>query len=163
MEAIIVFLRDTLDGLTYVLVSVVCFILIIFCIWQLILRSKKKRAAHDEFLASNVVIINDKGQHETIKIVPSVAKSSISTTVNSESSVSSVTTLPQNNNVKPVVMINPLEVAAVSSTMNIIASGSSLNTSKEDKVGNSTNSVQGNTDTNSTSTNSTSNSQNFTN
>lgn len=156
MEAIIVFLRDTLDGLTYVLVSVVCFILIIFCIWQLILRSKKKRAAHDEFLASNVVIINDKGQHETIKIVPSVAKSSISTTVNSESR--SVTTLPQNNNVKPVVMINPLEVAAVSSTMNIIASGSSLNTSKEDKVGNSTNSVQGNTDTNSTP-----NSQNFTN
>lgn len=156
MEAIVMFLRDTLDGLTYVLVSVVCFILIIFCIWQLILRSKKKRAAHDEFLASNVVIINDKGQHETIKIVPSVAKSSISTTVNSESR--SVTTLPQSNNVKPVVMINPLEVAAVSSTMNIIASGSSLNTSKEDKVGNSTNSVQGNTDTNSTP-----NSQNFTN
>lgn len=154
MEAIVVFLRDTLDGLTYVLVSVVCFILIIFCIWQLILRSKKKRAAHDEFLASHVVIINDKGQQEAIKIVPSVAKSSTSTTVNSESSVSNVTALPQNNNVKPVVMINPLEVAAVSSTMNIIASGSSLSTSKED----STNSVQGNTDTNSTP-----NSQNFTN
>lgn len=158
MEAIIVFLRDTLDGLTYVLVSVVCFILIIFCIWQLILRSKKKRAANDEFLASHVVIINDKGQQEAIKIVPSVPKSSTSTTVNSKSSVSNVTTLPQSNNVKPVVMINPSEVAAVSSTMNIIASSSLLSASKEDEVANSTSSVQGNTDTNSTP-----NSQNFTN
>ena len=158
MEAIIVFLRDTLVGLTYVLVSVVCFILIIFCIWQLILRSKKKRAANDEFLASHVVIINDKGQQEAIKIVPSVPKSITSTTVDSKSSVSNVTTLPQSNNVKPVVMINPSEVAAVSSTMNIIASSSLLSASKEDEVANSTSSVQGNTDTNSTP-----NSQNFTN
>lgn len=158
MEAIIVFLRDTLVGLTYVLVSVVCFILIIFCIWQLILRSKKKRAANDEFLVSHVVIINDKGQQEAIKIVPSVPKSITSTTVDSKSSVSNVTTLPQSNNVKPVVMINPSEVAAVSSTMNIIASSSLLSASKEDEVANSTSSVQGNTDTNSTP-----NSQNFTN
>lgn len=134
METIIVFFRDTLDGTLYIVVSIVCFILILICIWQLIMRSKNKKIADEAFSASHVVIINDRGEKETIEIASSAVSSATSSLPNINTQVHDildigavnnvVSTVPQVKNNKQVVMINPLEVASVSSTMNIIGATS---------------------------------------
>lgn len=134
MESIIVFFRDMLDGTLYIVVSIVCFILILICIWQLIRRSKEKKIAEEVFSASHVVIINGKGEKETVEIASSADSSVASSFPNINTDVHDIpvigavnnvgSAVPQVNNNKQVVMINPLEVASVSSTMNIIGATS---------------------------------------
>lgn len=138
METVIVFFRDTLSGTLYIAVSIVCFILICICLWQLVSRNKKAKIAEEQFAASHIVIINAKGEQETVEIGPSVSvtrgmsglpdiMSSATTSIHNVPAASAVPEIaypdgpiPKVPNNKPVVMINPLEVAAISSTMNVI-------------------------------------------
>lgn len=160
MEAIIVFFRDTLSGTLYVVVSVVCSILILVCIWQLIKRNKKVKVAEEEFASSHIVMINAKGEEETVELTKPSLTPKVDTTVSSVASMSATASLhnvpvssavmniasktptgPSDN--KPVVTINPLEVAAVSSTMNVIGATSAqktaMGTSNPESVSSSTN------------------------
>ena len=138
MEAVIVFFRDILSGTLYVVVSIVCSVLILLCLFLLVKRSKKLKGKVEEYEQSHIVIINAKGEEETIEIgktstsfnpsnndvvnmsatasINNVPKSAVST----NSAVNS--TIPPS---KSVVTINPLEVASVSSTMNLIGSSNS--------------------------------------
>lgn len=160
METIIVFFRDTLSGTLYTVVSSVCFILICICIWQLFSRSRKTKVAEEKFAASHVVIINAKGEEETIEVSSSVPitkgmsllpeiMSSATTSPHNIPVTSAVPQIaypdapvPKVPNNKPVVMINPLEVATISSTLNVVgatsAQKSTMNTSSHDFVTSST-------------------------
>ena len=136
MEAVIVFFRDILSGTLYIVVSIVCFILILICLLLLIKRSKRLRVKVEEYEQSHIVIINAKGEEETIEIGKSSANFNLSSNgVANMSATASINGVPKsvvsNNSMvnstvppvsKPVVTINPLEVASVSSTMNLIGS-----------------------------------------
>ena len=139
MEAIIVFFRDILSGTLYVVVSIVCSVLILLCLFLLVKRSKKLKGKVEEYEQSHIVIINAKGEEETIEIgktstsfnpsnndvVNMSATASINNVPKSVVSTNSAvnSTIPPAS--KPVVTINPLEVASVSSTMNLIGSSNS--------------------------------------
>lgn len=142
METIIVFLRDILSGTLYIVVSIVSFILILVCIFQLVRHAKKKKIAREEFEASHIVVINDKGEKKMVEFTPTVTKplntsvfsnpvsSPPSKTINSvpiSSTNTNASVTGSKENMQPtksVVMINPAEVALVSSTMNIIGATS---------------------------------------
>lgn len=137
METIIVFFRDTLSGTLYVVVSIVCSILICLSLFLLIFRHRKAKDAAEKYEASHIVIINAKGEEETIEITPSASiqngmsglpaiVSSATTSVQNVPASSAVAAIaypdapaPEVPNNKPVVMINPLEVAVISSSLNV--------------------------------------------
>ncbi len=136
MEAIVVFFRDVLSGTLYIIVSIVCFILICICIWQLIRRNRKAKEMEEQFASSHVVMINAKGEEETVEVSSSVPITqgasgvsdilSSTTSMNNVPANSAVMNVAKSNGAsvstssKPVVMINPAEVAAISSTMNVV-------------------------------------------
>lgn len=137
MEAIVIFFRDVLSGTVYIIVSIVCFILICICVWQLIRRNRKAKEVEEQFASSHVVMINDKGEEETVEVSSSVPitrgvsgvtsiLSSATTSMNNVPVNSAVMNVANSSGVdastssKPVVMINPAEVAAISSTMNVV-------------------------------------------
>lgn len=145
LNAIVMFFRDVLSGSTYIIVSLICFILICLCIWKLFRRSIKSKKVREEYQASHVVIINENGVEEVIDIskptivspntsnvAANVVDASLTNTsaINvafsntSAPSVTNSTNLVNTIDNKPsnVVMINPMEVAAISSTMNLIGS-----------------------------------------
>lgn len=150
METIIVFFRDTLSGTLYAVVSIICVILICVCLWQLIRRNKKARMVADEYDASHMVVINEKGERETVEVKPSInlnpgiVSKSVSlngaSTINTSSASGTNMQVPKSTNSKPVVMINPLEVANISSTMNVVGvAGNQKNISDSSNVTNSDN------------------------
>lgn len=139
MEAIIVFFRDTLSGTLYTVVSIVCSIFILICLFLLFKRNRKLKEKAEEYEQSHIVIINAKGEEETVEI----AKSSTTNASSSTSGVANMSATASLNNVpksvvtssssvnstippssKSVVTINPLEVASISSTMNVIGATS---------------------------------------
>lgn len=136
MEAIVTFFRDVLSGTLYVIVSIVCFILICICIWQLIRRNKKAKQVEEEFASSHVVMINANGEEETIEVSSSVSitqgssfmpniispTTSVQNVVTNSADIGTTNSLGMSSDSfnKPVAVINPAEVAAVSSTMNVI-------------------------------------------
>lgn len=156
METIIVFFRDTLSGTLYVVVSIVCSILICLSLVLLVFRHRKAKAAVEKYEASHIVIINAKGEEETIEITPSASIKNVMSGVPAilSSATSSVQNVPASSavaaiaypdspvpsvpNNKPVVMINPLEVAVISSSLNVSgmtsAQKSALGTSNTDHV-----------------------------
>ncbi len=149
MDTVIIFLRDTLSGTAYFIVSIICVILICICVWQLVQHNKKVKKTEEEFVASHVVLINDKGEEEIVEI------SSPTINISQTSSIYNVQTIPVVNNTasdlpevkelttsaKPVVMINPAEVAAISSTMNVIGSSSVKNVNSKENINNDTTNV----------------------
>ena len=136
MEAVIVFFRDTLSGTLYAVVSIVCSVLILLCLLLLVKRSKKLKVKVEEYEQSHIVIINAKGEEETIEIGKSstnfnpsnndVVNMSATASINNVPKSVVLTNSAVNSTIppasKPVVTINPLEVASVSSTMNLIGS-----------------------------------------
>ncbi len=144
MRNILAFFRDTLSGTLYTIVSFVCLILILVCVYFLkkinaILKENAKKEA-----ASKVVIVDPSGSNKRVEVSISTSDVATDIPIDSMASVTSVlaaqdiynsddTVLAGNNSedviVEPKkesapVLINPMEVAMVSSTLNVIGATS---------------------------------------
>lgn len=152
LKNVLVFFRDTLSGTTYTVVSLVCFILICICIHYLKKKSLLEKKNEKEEISSRVVLVDPTGSNKRIEVALNNDNSSISNN-NSNIPVVGATdvtnvlvdnniysdNISQNTNVvsEPVspaivseekvtkpVLINPMEVANVSSTLNVIGATS---------------------------------------
>lgn len=167
LKNVLVFFRDTLSGTTYTVVSLVCFILICICIHYLKKKSLLEKKNEKEEISSRVVLVDPTGSNKRIEVALNNDNSSISNN-NSNIPVVGATdvtnvlvdnniysdNISQNTNVVPEpvspaivseekgtkpVLINPMEVANVSSTLNVIGSTSEQ---KSDILKNSLSSVE---------------------
>ncbi len=152
LKNVLVFFRDTLSGTTYTVVSLVCFILICICIHYLKKKSLLEKKNEKEEISSRVVLVDPTGSNKRIEVALNNDNSSISNN-NSNIPVvgaTDVTNVLVDNNIysdnisqdtnvvpEPVspaivseekvtkpVLINPMEVANVSSTLNVIGATS---------------------------------------
>lgn len=152
LKNILVFFRDTLSGTTYTVVSLVCFILICICIHYLKKKSLLEKKNEKEEISSRVVLVDPTGSNKRIEVALNNDNSNISNN-NSNIPVVGATdvtnvlvdnniysdNISQNTNVVPEpvspaivseekvtkpVLINPMEVANVSSTLNVIGATS---------------------------------------
>lgn len=152
LKNVLVFFRDTLSGTTYTVVSLVCFILICICIHYLKKKSLLEKKNEKEEISSRVVLVDPTGSNKRIEVALNNGNSSISNN-NSNIPVVGATdvtnvlvdnniysdNISQNTNVVPEpvspaivseekvtkpVLINPMEVANVSSTLNVIGATS---------------------------------------
>ncbi len=152
LKNVLVFFRDTLSGTTYTVVSLVCFILICICIHYLKKKSLLEKKNEKEEISSRVVLVDPTGSNKRIEVALNNDNSSISNN-NSNIPVVGATdvtnvlvdnniysdNISQNTNVVPepvspaivseekvtkLVLINPMEVANVSSTLNVIGATS---------------------------------------
>lgn len=152
LKNVLVFFRDTLSGTTYTVVSLVCFILICICIHYLKKKSLLEKKNEKEEISSRVVLVDPTGSNKRIEVALNNDNSSISNN-NSNIPVVGATdvtnvlvdnniysdNISQNTNVVPEpvspatvseekgtkpVLINPMEVANVSSTLNVIGATS---------------------------------------
>lgn len=152
LKNVLVFFRDTLSGTTYTVVSLVCFILICICIHYLKKKSLLEKKNEKEKISSRVVLVDPTGSNKRIEVALNNDNSSISNN-NSNIPVVGATdvtnvlvdnniysdNISQNTNVVPEpvspaivseekvtkpVLINPMEVANVSSTLNVIGATS---------------------------------------
>ena len=167
LKNVLVFFRDTLSGTTYTVVSLVCFILICICIHYLKKKSLLEKKNEKEEISSRVVLVDPTGSNKRIEVALNNDNSSISNNntnipVVSATDVTNVLVdnniysdnISQNTNVVPEpvspaivseekgtkpVLINPMEVANVSSTLNVIGSTSEQ---KSDILKNSLSSVE---------------------
>lgn len=145
MRSILAFFRDTLSGNIYTIVSLVCLFLILVCVYLLrkintIEKEKAKKEA-----ASRVVIVDPSGSNKRVEV--NIASSDVATDIpiDSMASVTSVlaaqdiynsddTVLASDTSTEDVIVepkkentptfINPMEVAMVSSTLNVIGATS---------------------------------------
>lgn len=167
LKNVLVFFRDTLSGTTYTVVSLVCFILICICIHYLKKKSLLEKKNEKEEISSRVVLVDPTGSNKRIEVALNNDNSSISNN-NSNIPVVGATdvtnvlvdnniysdNISQNTNVVPEpvspaivseekgtkpVLINPMEVANVSSTLNVIGATSEQ---KSDILKNSLSSVE---------------------
>ena len=167
LKNVLVFFRDTLSGTTYTVVSLVCFILICICIHYLKKKSLLEKKNEKEEISSRVVLVDPTGSNKRIEVALNNGNSSISNN-NSNIPVVGATdvtnvlvynniysdNISQNTNVVPEpvspaivseekgtkpVLINPMEVANVSSTLNVIGATSEQ---KSDILKNSLSSVE---------------------
>lgn len=152
LKNVLVFFRDTLSGTTYTVVSLVCFILICICIHYLKKKSLLEKKNEKEEISSRVVLVDPTGSNKRIEVALNNDNSNISNN-NSNIPVVGATdvtnvlvdnniysdNISQNTNVVPEpvspaivseekvtkpVLINPMEVANVSSTLNVIGATS---------------------------------------
>lgn len=152
LKNVLVFFRDTLSGTTYTVVSLVCFILICICIHYLKKKSLLEKKNEKEEISSRVVLVDPTGSNKRIEVALNNDNGSISNN-NSNIPVVGATdvtnvlvdnniysdNISQNTNVVPEpvspaivseekvtkpVLINPMEVANVSSTLNVIGATS---------------------------------------
>lgn len=163
LKNVLVFFRDTLSGTTYTVVSLVCFILICVCIHYLRKKSLLEKKSEKERAASRVVLVDPTGSNKRIEVA--LNTNNVTGSVNNiptSSAVDVTNVLSQNNiysdnvsqttaasvnasstnvnevkNVAPV-LINPMEVAQVSSTLNVIGA---VNEQKSNDLQNSFSSV----------------------
>ena len=145
MRSILAFFRDTLSGNIYTIVSLVCLFLILVCVHLLrkinaIEKEKEKKEA-----ASKVVIVDPSGSNKRVEV--NIASSDVATDIpiDSMASVTSVlaaqdiynsddAVLASDTSTEDVIvepkkentptLINPMEVAMVSSTLNVIGATS---------------------------------------
>ena len=145
MRSILAFFRDTLSGNIYTIVSLVCLFLILVCVYLLrkinaIEKEKEKKEA-----ASKVVIVDPSGSNKRVEV--NIASSDVATDIpiDSMASVTSVlaaqdiynsddAVLASDTSTEDVIvepkkentptLINPMEVAMVSSTLNVIGATS---------------------------------------
>lgn len=145
MRSILAFFRDTLSGNIYTIVSLVCLFLILVCVYLLrkinaIEKEKEKKEA-----ASKVVIVDPSGSNKRVEV--NIASSDVATDIpidsmasvtsvlaaqdiyNSDDSVLASDTSTEDVIVEPKkentpTLINPMEVAMVSSTLNVIGATS---------------------------------------
>ncbi len=142
----ITFFRDILVGPLYIIVSIVSIVLICVCISLIKKRNLKAKEAKKKFDESHVVLLGSDGKKDSVTVSldgvstssdslqavnetqimeaavpanfvdvpPEIVKTPISKPVEPEKQK---TTLP-----KATVMINPMEVAAVSETLNVLGS-----------------------------------------
>lgn len=167
LKNVLVFFRDTLSGTTYTVVSLVCFILICICIHYLKKKSLLEKKNEKEEISSRVVLVDPTGSNKRIEVALNNDNSSISNNntnipVVGATDVTNVLVdnniysdnISQNTNVVPEpvspaivseekgtkpVLINPMEVANVSSTLNVIGATSEQ---KSDILKNSLSSVE---------------------
>lgn len=149
MRYVLTFFRDTLNGTTYFVVAFVCFILICFCIYILKKISLSEKELLKKEMESKVVLVDSSGGNGKIEVslndevetgtqtITNVTSVLANQDIYSDSTVyesPSVTTedVPEVKEEitekKAPVMINPDEVAMVSSDMNIIGSSEKIAT-----------------------------------
>lgn len=145
MRSMLAFFRDTLSGNVYTIVSLVCLFLILVCVYFLrkINTIEKEKAKKET--ASRVVIVDPSGSNKRVEV--NIASSDVATDIPIDS-VASVTNvlaaqdiyssdepvLTSDTNSEDVIvepkkentptLINPMEVAMVSSTLNVIGATS---------------------------------------
>lgn len=152
LKNVLVFFRDTLSGTTYTVVSLVCFILICICIHYLKKKSLLEKKNEKEEISSRVVLVDPTGSNKRIEVALNNDNSSISNNNSNIPVVGAIDVtnvlvdnniysdnISQNTNVVPEpvspaivseekvtkpVLINPMEVANVSSTLNVIGATS---------------------------------------
>ncbi len=145
MRSILAFFRDTLSGNIYTIVSLVCFFLILVCVYLLrkINTIEKEKAKKET--ASKVVIVDPSKSNKRVEI--NIASGDVATDIpiDSMASVTSVLAaqdiyssddmvLASDTSNEDVIVepkkentptfINPMEVAMVSSTLNVIGTTS---------------------------------------
>ena len=145
MRSILAFFRDTLSGNVYTIVSLVCLFLILVCVYFLRkINAIEKENAKKE-AASKVVIVDPSGSNKRVEV--NIASSDVATDIpiDSMASVTSVlaaqdiynsddAVLASDTSTEDVIvepkkentptLINPMEVAMVSSTLNVIGATS---------------------------------------
>lgn len=145
MRSILAFFRDTLSGNIYTIVSLVCLFLILVCVYLLRkINTVEKEKAKKE-AASRVVIVDPSGSNKRVEV--NIASSDVATDIpiDSMASVTSVlaaqdiynsddAVLASDTSTEDVIvepkkentptLINPMEVAMVSSTLNVIGATS---------------------------------------
>lgn len=145
MRSILAFFRDTLSGTLYTIVSFVCLILIFVCVYFLkkinaIAKENAKKEA-----ASKVVIVDPSGSNKRVEVsistndvatdIPIDSMASVTSVLaaqdiyNSDAAILTNDTNGENVIVEPKktnapTLINPMEVAMVSSTLNVIGATS---------------------------------------
>ncbi len=143
MKSILAFFRDTLIGDLYVAVSFVCTILICICIHLLLKRNKLQRKQKQLEDASKVVIVDPSGSNKRVEVNFALNNTNSEQLVSEPLSVTSVLaaqdiyndgadsslinddtslkeTVSSNKKVGTPILINPMEVAEVSSTLNVL-------------------------------------------
>ena len=154
LRYVLAFFRDTLNGTTYFVVAFVCLILICFCIYILKRISLSEKELLKKEMESKVVLVDSSGSKGKIEVsfanvdvgdtgtqavtnVTSVLANqdiySDNVTTDTLSTTSESTVEEKKEEVsekKAPIMINPDEVALVSSDMNLIGSSEELATIK---------------------------------
>jgi len=150
LRYVLAFFRDTLNGTTYFVVAFVCLILICFCIYILKRISLSEKELLKKEMESKVVLVDSSGCNgkievslndevetgtQTITNVTSVLANqdiySDNVTTDTLSTTSESTVEEKKEEVsekKAPIMINPDEVALVSSDMNLIGSSEKIAT-----------------------------------
>lgn len=149
MRYVLIFFRDTLSGTTYFAVSLVCFILICFCIYFFKKVSLSEKKLLEKEMESKVVLVDSTGTNKNIEVSFADEVDTGSQTITNvtsvlanqdiyandageEVSVESSEVVPDTEVLeetvveKAPVMINPDEVALVSSDMNVIGSSEKM-------------------------------------
>ena len=145
MRSILAFFRDTLSGNIYTIVSLVCLFLILVCVYLLIKINAIEKEKEKKEAASKVVIVDPSGSNKRVEV--NIASSDVATDIpiDSMASVTSVlaaqdiynsddAVLASDTSTEDVIvepkkentptLINPMEVAMVSSTLNVIGATS---------------------------------------
>ena len=149
MRYVLIFFRDTLSGTTYFAVSLVCFILICFCIYFFKKVSLSEKKLLEKEMESKVVLVDSTGTNKNIEVSFADEVDTGSQTITNVTSVLANQDIyandageevsVENSEVAPdtevledtvvekaPVMINPDEVALVSSDMNVIGSSEKM-------------------------------------
>lgn len=145
MRSILAFFRDTLSGNIYTIVSLVCLFLILVCVYLLRKINAIEKEKEKKESASKVVIVDPSGSNKRVEV--NIASSDVATDIpidsmasvtsvlaaqdiyNSDDSVLASDTSTEDVIVEPKkentpTLINPMEVAMVSSTLNVIGATS---------------------------------------
>ena len=145
MRSILAFFRDTLSGNIYTFVSFVCLFLILVCVYLLRKINAIEKEKEKKESASKVVIVDPSGSNKRVEV--NIASSDVATDIpiDSMASVTSVlaaqdiynsddAVLASDTSTEDVIvepkkentptLINPMEVAMVSSTLNVIGATS---------------------------------------
>lgn len=150
MRYVLAFFRDTLNGTTYFIVSFVCFILICFCIYILRKISLSEKELLKKEIASRVVLVDsssstgkkevsfvdvgDTGTQTVTNVTSVLANQDIYSDSVADNTLDTSNSVPvvseEVEKKKTPIMINPDEVALISSDMNLIGSSEKLATIK---------------------------------
>jgi hypothetical protein len=145
----IYFYRDILDGTTYIISCIICIVLICLIIKILLKRYREQEKEEQEKMSSTVVLVDPAGGDERVEVsLTTTNEVATNIPVGNVSSITSVLAstdiykdivgeveaedtndviVRKERSVKkpiasgPAVMINPMEVAAVSGTLNLLS------------------------------------------
>lgn len=168
MKGILAFFRDTLIGNLYVAVSFVCIILICICIHLLLKRRKLQIKQQQLEDASKVVIVDPSGSNKRVEVNFTLNNTNSEQFVSEPLSVTSVLAaqdiyndeadtslmngdtsltenVPSNKKIGTPIFINPMEVAEVSSTLNVFGATSEQKSAiSKNSAADSLNSIENN-------------------